>query len=497
MIYFFILLFTFGSAVVNSSMFPSDINVSENCQATIWKLSTLQSTHPQLMAQYWDSWGKPSDGILYGHTAFLGYYDECMDLKNTPVGKTSYCIYAVQMNITTLYNPSESQDEVCYSSDCPVPVNTSLSSNIQVGVCYPSTCSPNEFALVLSRMNIISVTNMTANPFSNATQTVTVGLTSTGDSPIFCPQTNVEYDTGTLVILAICGLLGAVVVFGTILDYIRCLFPSVSQESDKENVNTTLWNIILAFSLFKTVPTLLCTTRSSSEIRAVASLKVFANVVITAHHVSMVIFFFYPQLSQNTKQYFIKYPSRMLNQPFMNATFSVDTFFVVSATLSSYLTFKDIEKFKRFRLSYFYINRYFRLAPMFYLATFLSFKLFVHLSGGPLWYSTDFFRCQSSWWYNLLFLNNLIPPINICIIHSWHIGAEMQLFIFSPIFILMLYYGGLVGLLFMAGCVVAFTITTGVAAINNGYMVATYATSKFLINSSGCTINHSIGQTHI
>ena len=72
--------------------------------------------------------------MLYGHTAFLGYYDECMDLKNTPVGKTKYCVYTMQMDVTTFYNPSEAQDEVCYSSDCRVPINTSVSSNIQVGV---------------------------------------------------------------------------------------------------------------------------------------------------------------------------------------------------------------------------------------------------------------------------------------------------------------------------------------------------------------------------
>ena len=32
----------------------------------------LQLIHPNLMAQYWDSGGKPSDGMLYGHIAFLG-----------------------------------------------------------------------------------------------------------------------------------------------------------------------------------------------------------------------------------------------------------------------------------------------------------------------------------------------------------------------------------------------------------------------------------------
>jgi len=38
------------------------------------------------MAHYWDSWGKPSDGLLTGHTTFLGYYDKCTNLKNTDLG---------------------------------------------------------------------------------------------------------------------------------------------------------------------------------------------------------------------------------------------------------------------------------------------------------------------------------------------------------------------------------------------------------------------------
>ena len=158
LLYLLILIFTIGncSSTDNSQqMFPPNIDVNSKCQAAIQRLSTLQATHPQLMAQYWDSWGKPSDGMVYGHTAFLGYYDECMDLKKTVVGETNYCIYTMQMNISVFYDPSESQ--VCYSSDCPVPLNISMSSSdIEVGVCYPSACSPNEFALVLSMMNIIT-----------------------------------------------------------------------------------------------------------------------------------------------------------------------------------------------------------------------------------------------------------------------------------------------------------------------------------------------------
>ena len=67
-------------------LFSSGIDVSEGCRTAVQRLSTLQATKPQLMARYWDSWSKPSDGILTGHTTFLGYYDECINLKNTDLG---------------------------------------------------------------------------------------------------------------------------------------------------------------------------------------------------------------------------------------------------------------------------------------------------------------------------------------------------------------------------------------------------------------------------
>jgi len=474
--------------VMEQQLFQSNLKFSESCQISIQRLSTLHSTHPQLMAQYWDSWGKPSDGILYDHTTFLGYYDECMDLKNTPVGETNYCIYTMQMNITTFYDPSESQDEVCYSSDCPVPVNTGVSSNIQVGVCYPSTCSPNEFALVLSRMNVISVTNVTANPFSNATQTVTIQLTSTGDSPTFCPQNNVEYDIGTIVVIAICVALLVLTVLGTSMDLIWWLlsYCTLSDNSTKitNKVKDTRKNdfpkfrdFISAFSLYNTVPDLFCTKQLPSSIKALGALKIFANLSIIGAHVYIVILVFYPQVSQNTPQYLEKFSSRTINQIFMNTTFASDTFFLISATLSSYLTLKDMDKYKRFRVLYFYINRYFRLAPMFYLFTLVVLKLLVHLSQGPVWYAPDV-GCQFTWWYNLLFVNNFVNVSDICVVPTWHVGVEMQLFVFSPIFILSLYYLGFAGVVFIGMCVIGFAITIGVVTVQNEYMAAMHANPK-------------------
>ena len=100
---------------------------------------------------------------------------------------------------------------------CPVTLRL-------VYVSYPSSCSPNEFALVLSRMNITSVTTMTANPFSDATQSVIIQLTSTGNFPTFCPQTDMEYDTTALILIVVIRILVGLVILETFLDWYQNLF---------------------------------------------------------------------------------------------------------------------------------------------------------------------------------------------------------------------------------------------------------------------------------
>ena len=89
----------------------------------------MQATEPQ-----------PSDGILTGHTTFLGYYDECINLKNTDLGDMKYCIYPMIMDTNVMQRPSEYKDGVCHSSNCPMPVNTSTTYVECESWCVLSLC---------------------------------------------------------------------------------------------------------------------------------------------------------------------------------------------------------------------------------------------------------------------------------------------------------------------------------------------------------------------
>ena len=185
-------------------------------------------------------------------------------------------------------------------------------------------------------------------------------------------------------------------------------------------------------------------------------------------------FLFFPDTFQNS--YLQQLSSRLFFQPIVNANLAVETFFVISGTLSAYLAFKDIEKHKRFRIKYFYLNRFFRLSPLLYLYTLIAYKLSARFGQGPAWFPFDAYACKSTWQYVLLYLSNTEYVYNgameICMDITWHVAADMQLFVFSPIFIILLYHVCYMGLATMAITVIAATATVGYLSAVNGYWAA-------------------------
>ena len=491
-----------------STMFSPNINVSEGCKTAVQKLSSLQTAKPQLMAYYWDSWGKPSDSLLTGHTTFLGYYDECMNLKNTDLGDMKYCIYPMVMDINIMQSPSEFMHGVCHSMDCPVAINASTLLNVKVGVCYPSACSANEFAVVLSKMSIKSVTTMMSDPFSDTANTLTVTLNTIGDSPSFCPVTDVEYDAGTVALIVVCAILVGLVMAGTMLDIVLWLVPpnivtlvaneklkngkdnlketdkEILSVSAKERVNNqpTIKDFILAFSLYTTIPNLL-KRQSPSTLKALGAIKIFSNLIIVINHVFRLNYVFFSGSAHNS--YLEDYPTRFSLQPVVNGTFAVEAFFVVSGTLSAYLALKDIEKHKRFRFRYFYLNRFFRLSPLYYFYTFITYKLSARFGQGPLWFSYDAIACVDSWWYNVLYLTNTRHIMKTCLAPSWSLSADVQLFIISPVFITLLYHVWYIGLAAVTVAMIGATATVGYVASTNGYWAAMHRNPQVTDQQSG------------
>lgn len=95
--------------------------------------------------------------------------------------------------------------------------------------------------------------------------------------------------------------------------------------------------------------------------------------------------------------------------PLLNATFSVDTFFLISGLLTTYVTWTITRgQYWRFNKFAFLISRYLRLMPQ-VLLVILIFIAFPLMGDGPYWrglIQKESDNCKRNWWVSALFLQS-------------------------------------------------------------------------------------------
>lgn len=96
---------------------------------------------------------------------------------------------------------------------------------------------------------------------------------------------------------------------------------------------------------------------------------------------------------------------------------------------------------------HFYVHRYIRMTPATMLV--IAFTMFAYSYGdGPLWFEATHKAhqsCSQNWWRHLLHVANYIDTRQMCFIHYWYIAADMQLFVFAPLLLFLLYKSRAIG----------------------------------------------------
>lgn len=106
---------------------------------------------------------------------------------------------------------------------------------------------------------------------------------------------------------------------------------------------------------------------------------------------------------------YLKRPSFLI---VTNALFAVDSFFVLSGMLTSYLFIRELNKpgaklTVLFMVKY-YFHRFWRLTPPYMIILMISANLSRYFGDGPF-FPKDGFEynmCKDKWWTNLLYINN-------------------------------------------------------------------------------------------
>lgn len=135
----------------------------------------------------------------------------------------------------------------------------------------------------------------------------------------------------------------------------------------------------------------------------------------------------------------------LLNQPIFNASYLVDTFFLISGLLTSFSSFRTPkassapkpdraeqaldELRSRFSVRSYLLGRYLRLTPQILFVSLLFIVLpKLSTSGGPHWYTmTGEYseNCAQNWWVNLLHIEAFYRTSEMCNFACWWVSVDM------------------------------------------------------------------------
>ena len=439
-------------------------------------------------AAYFDSFGKVGAGILTGNVVYLGYYDQCID-----IGNTDFCRFP--FNITLSTNAT-----MIFTSPAGAP--------FEFGMCFPSSCSAAEFYHLF-----FGTGNFRNFSIPRTIYTINVSVPVIYDEPL-CPWRNLKWTPSSIIMLTICVLFVVLVIVGTLFDvliwFISDILPTVNVKTCAEMkapaklidstscnvkdsvdeaeplINTIakqqvmqrfaktrhgefLKDLLLAFSLYKTLPAILATHQPPNAITSINGIRVISMFWVILGHTYLWGLDY--GVTANVEEAVATVPERFFFQPVNNAFLSVDTFFVLSGLLLSYLSVREMERRKgKFPFAFFYIHRLLRLSPAYYFAVFLNFKILPYVGSGPLWKLLDVARCEKYWWTNILYINNFYPTsfADQCYGVTWYLANDMQFYIISPIFLMLLYHFWKIGLAAIGGTMLASIAVIGIlAGINN------------------------------
>ncbi|CAJ0594643.1 unnamed protein product [Cylicocyclus nassatus] len=217
--------------------------------------------------------------------------------------------------------------------------------------------------------------------------------------------------------------------------------------------------VFLAYSIYTNGADLLnVSPYKQGTIKSLASIRFLSMTWVVAGHVMMDI-----GISDTLR------PSMEIFNPFLsttilNAFFSVDTFFVLSGILVSYLFFKhkpSAAYVKNLMVwIMYYVHRYVRLTPPIMVFIWL-FVTLTPLINGP-WAQTAvdvqmsmYQPCEKYWWRNLLYINNLFDMTQSCYLITWYLAVDTQLYVVAPIFLIIFYISWIAGYAFICLCIAA------------------------------------------
>ena len=124
---------------------------------------------------------------------------------------------------------------------------------------------------------------------------------------------------------------------------------------------------------------------------------------------------------------------------FFRADLAVDAFFVISGFLIGSILFKEYQKNLSLSFKRFYLSRFFRLMPVYFVCVFLGIIFYFLIKNSNSDMAPQIDLMLGNFWTNLLYVNNFIPVQEQFMGWCWSLAIEEQFYLLVPLFIVGLF----------------------------------------------------------
>lgn len=442
-----------------------------------------------------DSDAKPPSAVGYGAHLWLGNYDQCMSSgRAEPTGPAS----------STGGRALRGSYCLTYAIDLGAPTRAAgglATSALSLGVCWPDTCTP-EQATNLTQLLLTPVQMLLP---ANHSLYVVPSLTQ-----CHMPRSELPWTPGAVAMTCLLVIFFTLILLGTAYDLISKLRISFhkSRSSDKEllvndpqptdTVQITanggpasghasaggthdakkphmILRLLLCFSAYTNARKIVDVSHPDGTLTCVHGLRFLSMSWVILGHT----YYFAFSTINNMGQLYHTWQNDWTFQVIANATVSVDSFFVLSGLLSTYLFFRELQRLggslRKINWFMFYAHRYWRLTPPYLLVMATYVCLFQYVYEGPAYPQSPSGidpECPTSWWRNALYINNLFNDAGGgCMGWSWYLANDMQFYVISPILFALLAVKPAIGLGATAALLLASMTAMGVHSTLEGLNV--------------------------
>lgn len=430
-----------------------DIVENEECKKQGHILHDQLHQHKLWALKMFDSSAKIPAGILKGNLNQFGDFDQCMsifakiangddDSETKISGK--YCLADIEFEaeIPNMKLPVHlAQGRALIRSKIEDPGHfIPRFTTIRWGMCIPSGCTSEDAEKILE--NSIKLYNISS----------TVGLSfdvsvDTDQCTVRKPPKKLwEYPIETIITIMSVALLFLIVLLATLRDYrhITSQEEGAEEPVEKNGEESTLEKVFMCFSLKRTIAELLGRDSDPDEIKSIHGIRTICTFVLYVAHKLIPI----GHLPFNNKTHLTETANNPMSIILRLSIIYTDSFLLLSGILTAYRMSKDIEDkgyipwFNRI------VARFIRLTPSLLVILIYYAYVMEFLGDGPLWntiVTPNAELCKDNWWRNILYIQNIYPFQDMCATHTHQLALDMQLSLFAPILVWLLYRRPMMG----------------------------------------------------